>query len=408
MRKIWIIARHEYLVNLRRLGFIVALALVPIAGIIALVIAAFFGGQATSFLERQFASNTAAVGVVDQTGSFSPILPEYQDRFRLYTDEEAGRAAVLADEVGRLLVIPEDYIAVGKVTVLAKANGVASIQVEDSRSFFVSHLLRDKLDPALLARVSDPYEPVVVTLGTDGSQGAGEMGVALNALAGYFFGVLLVITIFTVSSYLLRGVSEEKSSRVIEVILSSVGTSELLAGKVLGLGALGLTQVVVWLASAFGLMLAAQDLMGVSVPLVGRPDVFVMGIVYFVLGFLVYAVLLGSVGALGTTMQESQQLAGIFSFVAAIPLMVGGIVFTNPDMMAIRVLSWFPLTAPTMMLIRFPVGQVPTIDIVGSIVVLLISIPVVLWAGAKLFRVGLLMYGKRPALRQVIRVLKQA
>jgi ABC-2 type transport system permease protein len=117
---------------------------------------------------------------------------------------------------------------------------------------------------------------------------------------------------------------------------------------------------------------------------------------------------MGGVGALGSTQQESQQLAGIFSLMAAIPLMVSGFMFTNPNMTFVRVLSWFPLTAPTMMLLRMPMAEVPMVDVVGSIVMLIISIPIILWAGSKLFRMGLLMYGKRPSLRQVLRALRQA
>ena len=408
MRKVWIIARHEYLVNVRRVGFIAALALVPVLGSLGLLIAAFFGGQASSFLERQFASQSTMTGVVDEVGLFSPILPQYEGSFRIYADEQAGRAAVLSGEIGRLLVIPGDYVANGKVKVMARQSGLGSLDRDDSRAFFVDHLLRNRLDPVWRTRVIEPFDPVVVDVESDGRPGQGTWDVVPNTMVAYFFGLLLVITIFTSSSYLLRSVSEEKSTRVIEVILSSVGAGQLLMGKVLGLGALGLTQVVVWLASAFGLSLAAESILGVSVPLVGRPDIFVMGIVYFLLGFLVYAVLLGSVGALGTTMQESQQLAGIFSFMAAIPLMVGGMAMANPNTMLMRVLSWFPFTSPTMMLLRFPMAEVPAIDVIGSVVVLVLTVPAVLWAGAKLFRAGLLMYGKRPALRQVFRVLREA
>ncbi len=408
MRKVWVIAGHEYSVNVRRIGFIIALALVPVAGCLALLVAALFGGQASSFLERQFAPESVVVGVVDQASVFSPILPEYQQRFRAYSDEQSGRAAVVSGEIGRLLVIPEDYIESGRVRVVGKGGSFRDLDGGDLRSFFVDHLLRNKLDPTLRARVVEPFQPVLVDVESGDGSSRGTWDIVVNTMAAYFFGLLLVITVFTSSSYLLRSVSEEKSTRVIEVILSSVGASELLAGKVLGLGALGLTQVVVWLASAFGLSLAAQALLSVSIPLAGRPDVFIMGIVYFVLRFLVYAVLIGSVGALGTTMQESQQLAGIFSFMAAIPLMLGGVAISSPNMMPMRVLSWFPFTAPTTMLLRFPLGEVPAIDVVGSIVVLVVTIPAVLWAGAKLFRTGLLMYGKRPALHQVLRVLREA
>ena len=88
--------------------------------------------------------------------------------------------------------------------------------------------------------------------------------------------------------------------------------------------------------------------------------------------------------------------------------MVGGFMFSNPNMTFVRVLSWFPLTAPTMMLLRLPMVEVPAIDVVGSIVMLIVTVPAILWAGSKVFRMGLLMYGKRPSLRQVLRALRQA
>lgn len=101
-------------------------------------------------------------------------------------------------------------------------------------------------------------------------------------------------------------------------------------------------------------------------------------------------------------------LAGIFSLMAAIPLMLGGFMFSNPNMTLLRVLSWFPLTAPTVMMLRLPMAEVPVVDIVGSIVVLILAIPAVLWAGAKVFRLGLLMYGKRPSAADILHALRRA
>ncbi len=411
MRKIGVIACHEYLVNVRRIGFIIMTALVPLLGALGLLIAAFFGGQAAAFFERQFAPEPKEIGVVDHMGLFTPVLPAYQERYHLFVDEESGRVALESDEITTLLVIPEDYIQSGQVMIFSKGSGFTAAVMEDSasvRGFFVDHLLRDEVDPVLRKRLADPIEPVVVSLEGEGEPRGGPLSTGLNIMVPYFLGVLLIMTIFVSSGYLLRGVAEEKTSRVIEIVLSSVTAQELLAGKVLGLGALGLTQVVIWLVSAFGLSGGAVSLLGVALPLLTRPEVFVLGLVYYLLGFLVYAVLMGAVGALGTTMQESQQLAGIFSLMAAIPLMLGGFMFSNPNMPLLRVLSWFPLTAATVMMLRLPMAEVPAVDIVGSIVVLIIAIPVLLWAGGKVFRMGLLMYGKRPSLAQVVRALREA
>lgn len=411
MRKVWIIARHEYLVNVRRLGFIIMTALVPLLGVLGLLIAGFFGGQAAAFFERQFVPEPKEIGVVDHLGGFTPILPAYQERYHLLADEETGCAALEADEITTLLVIPEDYVESGQVMIFSKGSGFSAAVMEDSpgvRAFFVDHLLRDEVDPAIRKRLTDPIKPVLVSLEAEGQPQGGPLSTGLNIMVPYFLGILLIMTIFTSSGYLLRSVAQEKTSRVIEILLSSVTAQELLAGKVLGLGALGLTQVIIWLVSALGLSRGAVSLLGVALPLLTRSEVFILGLVYYLLGFLVYAVLMGAVGALGTTMQESQQLAGVFSLMATIPLMLSGFMFSNPNMTLFRVLSWFPLTAPTVMMLRLPMAEVPVVDVVGSIVMLIITIPAVLWAGAKVFRMGLLMYGKRPSLVQVVRVLREA
>jgi ABC-2 type transport system permease protein len=214
------------------------------------------------------------------------------------------------------------------------------------------------------------------------------------------------MTIFISSGYLLQGVAEEKESRVIEIVVSSVRPVELMAGKVAGLGALGLTQVLVWVASVAGFSGGAVAFLAVAGAASIPARVLILGVVYYLLGYTLYAILMAGVGALGTTMQESQQLAGIFSFFAAVPYMISGFLFANPNMLIARVLSFFPLTASTMMMMRIPLAEVGWVDVVGSIVVLLLSIPAALWVGAKLFRVGLLIYGKRPTLRDIWLILR--
>jgi ABC-2 type transport system permease protein len=409
MRRVWIIARHEYMVNLQRPGFIVMTLLVPLLGAVIVGVAALFGGQASNFFERQF-SGTSMTGYVDEEGSFTPMLPAYADVARPYADEAAGRQALQSGEIATLVIIPADYLQTGIVRAITKSGGASAAAVAgDSarmRSFMVDHLLRGKVDPALQARAAQPVNLQLSTLDDAGGKGAANSFVGV--MSAYFLGIFLSVTIFTTSGYLLRGVAEEKSSRVMEIILSSVSSFELIAGKVLGLGALGLTQVAVWLGSVLALSTGAIALLGVTIPLLTRPAFFLLVLAYYVLGFLLYAVLMGSVGALGTTMQESQQLAGIFSVVAALPMMLGGFMFSNPHMIAARVLSWIPLTAPTMMLLRVAMAEVPAVDLVVSLGGLVLSIPLALWAGAKVFRLGLLMYGKRPALKQVLKALREA
>jgi ABC-2 type transport system permease protein len=412
-RKVWVVARHEYLINVRRAGFIIMTVLVPALGIVVLLFGAGFAGQASQIgdlLEEQFDFSGKRIGIVDRSGVFSPILPEYQGDFTPYETEAEAESDLTAEEISAVLVIEEDYLETGRVVVMTTGSGFGAAMVSDSttvRAFFVDHLLTDHVDPSLRERATYPMnvEPRVISSSGE-TQGEGPWGFVFTFVLPYFLSIFLVMTIFISSGYLLQSVGEEKESRVIEIIVSSVRPAELMAGKVAGLGALGLTQILVWLLSVVGFSGGAVALLAVASATFVPMRVLVFGVVYYLLGFTLYAILMASVGALGATMRESQQLAGVFSFFAAVPYMISGFLFTNPNMLIARVLSFFPLTAPTMMMMRLPLAEVPWIDVAGSIVILLLSIPAALWAGAKLFRVGLLIYGKRPTLKEIWLILQ--
>jgi len=412
MREVWIVARHEYLTSIRRPGFIIMTILIPALGLAALLIAAFAGGQAAEFFESQFIPEAQRVGVVDHSGIFTPIRPEYARNFLAFGDERRAQDALMADELDFYLVIPRDYLDTGEVRVVSKAGGFGALAVEDSsqvRAFLMDHLLAGQVDPAIRRRAADPIKVTPVVLGEKGTGGGGEpLGFVFGFIVPYVISILFVMTIFIASGYLLQGVAEEKETRVIEIVLSSVNATQLLAGKVLGLGALGLTQVLVWVASGLALGGGAVTLLALAGSVTLSVRMLMLMVLYYLLGFLLYAVLMASAGSLGATMRESQQLAGVFSFAAAMPFMLSGFMFANPNMALARVLSYIPLTAPTMMMLRLPIADVPTVDIIGSILSLAVGIPVILWAGAKVFRMGLLMYGKRPTLSQVWRSLREA
>ncbi len=412
-RKVWVVARHEYVINVKRTGFIIMTAILPLLGIVGLLFATLFSGQAQQigdFFEQQFEVGDKPIGVVDHSGYFFPILPEYEDDFLSYESEAKAEESLKAEEISKAMLIGEDYLESGEITVLSLGSGFDAAAVSDSsrvQSFLVDHLLKDQVDPVLRRRVADPMkvQPRVLSSGGE-TRGEGTWGFIFTFVVPFILSFFLIMTVFTSSGYLLQSVAEEKESRVIEIVVSSILPMELMAGKVIGLGALGLTQVLVWLISAVGFSGGAVALLAVvgafSLPL----RAMLLGAVYYALGYTLYAILMAGVGSLGTTMRESQQLAGIFSFFAAVPYMLSGFLFAAPNMLIARILSFFPLTAPTMMMLRLPMAEVPWIDVVGSILMLVISLPAALWVGGKLFRVGLLIYGKRPTLKEIWGILR--
>ena len=411
MRKVLTVARHEFIVSLKRPSFIIATLAIPLLGIVGLVIATYFGGQAGEFFERQFVGSPKAVGYVDQVGLFTPPLPEYKDFFIPYPNEEAAQEALFAEEIETFLLIPGDYTDTGRVVAYSKGRGLTTaiaVSEERIRPFLVDHLLAGQVDEDLRARVRAPLNLQPVSLSPEGEGSEDTASFVANIAIPYAFSILLVMAIFTSSGFLLQGVSEEKESRVIEILLSSLTAMELLAGKILGLGALGLIQILFWIGSGWALMEIAVT----GLALFGAINLdlmtIVLALVYFLLGYFLFAILMASAGSLGTSAREGQQLAGIFSGITAIPFMVSSFLFTNPNSLLIQVLSYVPLTAPVMMLQRLGMAEVPPYQIAISLILLILGIGGALWAGAKVFRMGLLMYGKRPSASEILRALRQA
>jgi ABC-2 type transport system permease protein len=414
MSRIWQVARQEFVTNVKRSGFIVATILVPLMGAIALGVSALVSGeQVEQFFEGAIFDESMVVGYVDHCGRFTPTLPAYADKYILYENEDAARAALLAGEVSNYLVIAEDYLQSGDVTAFSSgssffSNAVA-VSEEYIQDFFSAHLLAGQVDPDLQARVVDPLHLTPVALDEEGEPTtAGAMAFVSTFVVPFLFAILLMITIFTSSGFLLQGVGEEKENRVIEILLSSITTRQLLAGKILGLGALGLLQVLIWVGAGVGLAAGAVALFSMTGLMNISLTTVILALVYFLLGYLLFATMMASAGALGSTAREGQQISGIFSFVAALPFMLANFILFQPNSALAKALSYFPLTGSITMMMRLAITTIPPLEIAISIVLQILGILGVLWAGAKLFRFGLLMYGKRPSVAEMWRALRQA
>ena len=412
MRRTLIIARQEFLVNVRRPGFIIMTLLIPALGLVALLVASLFGGQVGSFFESQFNPQVEKIGYVDHSGIVKADLPQHKGLYVAYADETLARADMLAGRIDSYFVLPEDYLATGTVKVYAVGGGFSSLAAADSgdlRSFLLTNLLAGEVDDALLARATEPANTEAITLTKQGEiSEESPFSWIGDFLVPYLFSILFVVTIFTASGFLLQSVSEEKEGRIIEILLSSVNPTQLLAGKILGLGALGLLQVLIWIAAGAGLLMGATALFAVAGVIKLSLGTVALGLLYFVLGYLLFATLMATAGSMGTTQRESQQISGIFSMAAAVPWMTMGMVLANPDSALAVALSYFPLTAPVMMLLRMSISTIPPVQIAISLASLIAGIVISLWAGAKIFRGGLLMYGKRLGVKEIVQAFKQA
>ncbi len=412
MRQTLLVAGQELWINLRRPGFILMTLLIPALGALALLLASVFGSDLGDAIGSQFTPQDTRTGYVDPGGFLDASPPQYAGQFIAYPDETSARAALVAEEIDSFMVLPEDYMQTGRVVVYGIGGGFSTFVAADEgnlRGFLVASLLAGKVDQITQERALMPMRLETITLDEAGQESEkSSFSLLGDFVLPYVFSILFIMTIFTTSGFLLQGVSEEKEGRIIEILLSSISPTQLLSGKILGLGALGLIQVIVWLGAGAGLLSAATAIFSLAGAIKFSPGTVALAVTYFVLGYLLFATLMAVAGSMGTTQRESQQIASIFSVAAAIPLMAMSFVFTNPNSPLVVVLSYIPLTSPVMMILRLGVSEVPASEIGISLALLAAGIALSLWAGAKVFRASLLMYGKRPGLKDLARAFRQA
>jgi ABC-2 type transport system permease protein len=207
--------------------------------------------------------------------------------------------------------------------------------------------------------------------------------------------MMLFFLILTSGQLLVRSMIEEKSNRIVEILVSSVSPTELMAGKVLGLSGLGLTQIGFW--GLIGTALALQY----NILLIPPAQVFLL-LVYFVLGYLFYAAIFIGVGSPLNTEQEAQQVTSYLVIVVVLPIALAIPVMQTPGATWIKVLSYIPFLTPTMMTLRIPI-QVPDItEIIVTVAIMVVAIYFAMVAAGRIFRIAILSTGKRPSLREVI------
>ena len=406
MRKTWLILRHEFLQLVRQRSFVILTLLFPVIGFGAIGIY-----QLVQSIDSGGPVEIASVGYVDEMGWFESDGRIGNLSFTAFDDREQAKQALLAGDVDEYFVIPAEYLATGSVVrfTLEKELELSGETMWSMRVFLQDGLLEGRADPEIVARVKSPLILSMVRLDEAGNIATDQGGI-FALVVPMVFGFLLVMAIGMSSGFLLQGLGEEKENRIMEVLLSSVSTRQLLAGKVLGLGAGGLLQVIVWLASALLVVRLAGDTIGGEFLKIQVPgNIVLLGIVYFILGYLLFAVLQAGVGAIAGSAKEGQQMSVAFILPAVLPIYVFILFLRDqPDHIVGTILTLVPITAPMTVFVRMGLSEIPTWQLFASIGLLAVSVVFGLVLAAKLFRVFVLMHGKTPRLREVVRYLRQS
>lgn len=259
-------------------------------------------------------------------------------------------------------------------------------------------LAKEKMDPikvkALTASVALKTSDVTKT-------GVKSSNAMISYIGGIVFVMLMFMAVFSTGQQLMRGVLEEKNNRIIEVLLSSLKSNQLMTGKIIGLGAAGLTLVLIWIAAGvIGMKLTGG--MGISF------DASLMWYfaIFFVLGYLLYSTFMAILGAVMNSEQEAQQFISVISMLLIFPVFVAMMIMKDPNSSLSTVLTMIPLFTPTMIIFRSSITPIPFIEVVAATVILILSIWLMIMLTAKIFRVGILMYGKKPTFKEIAKWMR--
>jgi ABC-2 type transport system permease protein len=350
------------------------------------------------------------VGYIDEAGIFNGYTDQGNVILVAQPTEEEAFDNMLDEEISQYLVIPQDYLSTGLVnryTLERELEPPYEVQ-QAIKDFLIGNLLEGQVGDDVLDRVSYPLSLSSITLDKSG-QVAPEQGGFTAFIVPYIFSFLLIMAIFTSSGFIMQGLGEEKENRVMEILLSSVSPRQLITGKVLGLGVAGLLQIIVWLVSArFLAGMASSTIGGMLSSLQIPTDFLILSLVYFILGYFLFAIIMAGAGSIGASARESQQLSVIFTLTAVSPLWFAYLITNNPNNVIVQFLTMFPLTAPVTVMLRMGLTDIPVWQLAVSIGLMIATIIGLLVLVAKVFRTFLLMHGKTPRLGEIIRYLRQA
>lgn len=413
MNKMFAVARWEYVEKIRTKAFIIGLFMTPLILAIFMVL--------PGLLAKGEQETTKKIGVVDETRMLTGVINDrLQEKYTLesgkptyhlveITDENREReflkiiaqSKVVNGELEGYFFIPMNVMDSGKVEY--RAENVGNVRDQERFSKTLKDIITERrlqqagYNPVAIKKLITDIDIKTIKVSKEGEEK--ESGFMETFFTGYIFIMLLMFLVISSGQLLIRSVVEEKSNRIIEVLVSSCSSRELMSGKIIGLSLLGLTTVAFWIVMLIGVNFAAK------IPFVTVDNLFLL-LAYFVLGYFMYVAIFIAAGSTVSTEQEAQQMTGYITILLVLPIAFAVPVMMNPDSTLVTVLSQIPLLTPTMMALRFSVRMPEVWEIILSLSTLSLSIAGLMWMASKIFRIGILVTGKKPDIKEILRWLK--
>lgn len=427
MQKVWAIVQREYLERVRTRWFAVATIFGP------LLFGALMFLPAYAAMRSRGSADIARIRILDATGT--EVGRRVANELNGGAFGDTSRTQVLAiapadlpaaetkatndvlstDLRGYLVLDPKTLAGRGARYAGQNATSISDmrrIEVAVTREVLAQQLRSAGVSPVEAERLKRmSFELHAERITTTGRGGSGQISI----LIAISIAMLLYVTIFIYGQNVLRGVMEEKQTRVAEIVVSSVRPTSLLAGKVLGVGAVGLTQIVIWLLASFAMAryrIRLLAMMGIDAAPIQFPSLSIglvlLLLLFFLLGYTFYAALFAAIGAMVNSEQEAQQAQLPIVMLLIISIMFLQPVLNSPDGKLANVLTWLPFSSPIVMPLRMSAVNVAAWEVAASILALAAGCYIAVWIAARIYRTGLLMYGKRPTVMELARWIREA
>jgi ABC-2 type transport system permease protein len=455
MDKIRRIVHHEIVKHLRQRSFVIATLAIPMISLLIVLLITFLNGNQAMPQSHELLADvglipdvagmddgSVVIGYVDHADLITEV-PEFlpPELFKPFESEAAALAAVESGAIQAYYVIAADYMETGEITRFAPEVQGLNLDSTMFASLIRTNLLPEE-DEILTQRLDYILDIETVRLDAEGvpvaeretdddaqneststpddeedtaslpdvweqAEGARDEDDPMRFIASFAIAMLLYMTIFSAAGLLLNSVIEEKENRTLEILLTSVRPDELLAGKVLGLGTLGLGQSLIWFGTGRLVIGISSDGFGTTLLQSLHLPAFtwLLLLIYFLLGYLIYASLMAGIGAVVSSTREASSLTLLVAAPFMVPLLLLGPLTERPDSILSTILSVFPLTAPVTMMMRVVLTDVTTWQISLSLILMAGSVLLCIWLAARMFRISTLMTGKRPNPIELWRVL---
>lgn len=407
MKHIWLVLRHEVISTVTRRSFQLTAFGLPLISIIFFTVLSLFSrslpGTISGIINPAEPSLQVPEGFVDLSGLIDS-MPENiaQEALLAFHDETAAKSALQSGEISAYYLIPEDYLARGEVTFVSRDfNPMDAF----NGGTLIDRVLQFNLlegDSRLLNIVRDPFALQVMILNPGSSY---DQDSTLAFLVPYMVMLLYYMLILMSAGFLVSSLNKERENDILEILLVSLTPRQLLAGKFIGLGLMGLLVNILWVGSAYGLFFLSGSRFQVPPQFQLAPQILVWGVVYFLLGYAIYASLLGAFGALLPNLRETSQATMVVILPMIIPLMFISILIAQPNGLLAVSLSLFPLTAPVTMMLRLAVTIVPVWQLVLSVCLLLSAAVFTLRAVSRMVHAQMMLSGQPMSLRNIYRMI---